>query len=109
MALMPESWLNIPMVIARKIGKRYFQLKSGSAFSKLSRWMEVTISCSSFSGSSAPHFLQHFPRFRDPLLRHQPARALRDAEQHHEKQHGRECGYAELPAPLRPAKTLPRD
>src|SRR5260370_37281045 len=56
MALMPESWLNMPMVMARKMGRRYFQANSGSVFLSLSRCTELTISWSSLSGSSPPIF-----------------------------------------------------
>src|SRR6267154_1406365 len=93
MALMPESWLNMPMVMARKIGNRYLRLKRGSSFCKLSRWMELTISCSAVSGSSAPIF----------------CRTWRAAEEHDQKQDGRQRGDAKLPAPLGRTESLAGD
>ncbi len=46
------------------------------------------------------HFLQHLARFVNALLCNQPAWALRNAEEHHEKQKGWNRRYAELPSPF---------
>src|SRR6266478_1580160 len=95
--------------MARKMGRRYFQMKSGSVFSSLSRCTELTISWSSLSGSSPPIFCSTSRASSTRFLRNQPARALRDAKQHYQKQHSRQGGDSELPAPFHCAETLARD
>ena len=51
---MPESWLNMPMLTARKIGSACFLEKSLSAVSRRSCSIDSTISRKSCSGFASP-------------------------------------------------------
>ena len=51
---MPESWQNMPTVMARKTGNLYRLEKSGSANAERSRWTEAMISWRSSSGFGIP-------------------------------------------------------
>src|ERR1700722_12749541 len=53
------------------------------------------------------HRLQNGTRLVDALLRHQPPRAWRDAEEKHEKKQSWDCGNAKLPPPLGRPKSEP--
>ena len=50
---------------------------------------------------------QRLARFRHAALLRQPARAARNAEQHHQEQQGGEGGHAQLPAPFEATQRKP--
>ena len=78
MALMPESWLNMPTVKAMMMGLRYWREKSGSGSAERSRWTEATISSSSSWGLVHAGEAKDFERLLQVGLRDQPARAARE-------------------------------
>ncbi len=100
MALMPESWLNIPMETARKIGRPYFREKKGLVrrgavlIDGSDNFVQVGAIIGIAGGAEDGLSFLHAAPFGEP------ARALGNEEEHHQKQRGRDRRNPQLPAPL---------
>ena len=109
MALMPESWLNMPMETARKIGSRYLRENNGSSPCPCS----ASIGADDLLQAPAVVLLagqpQHFSRFLHAALLRQPARAARNGEQHQQEKRRREAPRRPVSSAIRGAQVASAD
>src|SRR5882762_4492979 len=92
-----ENWESVLAAKERLILLQAFEMDGADDFLQLG----FRIVCA--------HFLQDLARFVYAPFGDQPARTWRDAEEHDQKQDGRQRGDAKLPAPVGGTETLARD
>ena len=100
MALMPESWQNMPTVMARMTGLRYWREKSLSAEPDSLQMHRGDDFIELLFGLGNAGEAQDFEGFVEIGLRDQPARAAGNDEQHDQEKQRRYAGDAEHPAPV---------